>query len=689
MNPFVDSQAHLLKATENNPLPTAVPPPIAANAGTLGVRHVLCVIGLPERGKPYIARRLQAYLSFFHGAEVHIFNLQDYERGKAGCDENADALLGDLRQFMYKENAAAGHNMDVAKSQKDISDPSSTEADTFLVADKDTRRKNVDSGKVAIIMSTDSHASFKEKWSGTSKERRQWAAATLAQERKMNAKLIYIEVIVNQPALIEANIRAKRRALGQGETSHTALREHNTKVKLYSRMYVTLQDDGSEDDLSYIKLYNYGGKVVTNRMHGYLRMRIAQFLTTVHTTPHVIYLSRHGQSEYNVLGKIGGNPPLCESGKEYAERLGAWVPSHICATPEGQPLKTRLWTSSLQRTILTAEHIPHPIIPSWSFDNSFYDSECADAAPAGAPGEGSPGQTHAGAPPSALTNGHVSAGPSPKRTGVGAQEADSPAPFAPTPTSGGASTLPPEMTLNPTLPGPSRSSSYGNPELRQAYLSSGSSPPPELQDADTDGVWEQMSPRVYRNLDEIFAGEYEGMRYEDIKRLRPDEASLRAMDKIGYRYPRGESYFDILSRLDPLVHEMESYREPLLIVSHQAVRSRPSRPRSCCAMLCHAHVALGRARSRLPVCLICALTDCPLPRVLQVLRVLYAYLMGKSRTSAPKIEIPLHTVMKITYDGWNPPKEERFFLGPEPQEIIPDVPPEPNAPKDYDGQKDF
>ena len=45
------------------------------------------------------------------------------------------------------------------------------------------------------------------------------------------------------------------------------------------------------------QLYNYGGKVVTNRMHGYLRMRIAQFLTTVHTTPHIIYLSRHGQSE--------------------------------------------------------------------------------------------------------------------------------------------------------------------------------------------------------------------------------------------------------------------------------------------------------------------------------------------------------------------------------------------------------
>ena len=99
----------------------------------------------------------------------------------------------------------------------------------------------------------------------------------------------------------------------------------------YSRMYVTLQDDGSEDDLSYIKLYNYGSKVVTNRMHGYLRMRIAQFLTTVHTTPHVIYLSRHGQSEYNVLGKIGGNPPLSDCGAEYARRLGEWVPTTSAA----------------------------------------------------------------------------------------------------------------------------------------------------------------------------------------------------------------------------------------------------------------------------------------------------------------------------------------------------------------------
>ena len=109
-----------------------------------------------------------------------------------------------------------------------------------------------------------------------------------------------------------------------------------------------------------------------------------------------------------------------------------------------------------------------------------------------------------------------------------------------------------------------------------------------------------MSPRVYRNLDEIFAGEYEGMRcaagrvsdvgrltcthrataltsrhslhcrYADIKHQHKDEAELRAMDKIGYRYPRGESYYDIIARLDPVMIELLAMDEPLLLVSHQA-----------------------------------------------------------------------------------------------------------------------
>ena len=105
------------------------------------------------------------------------------------------------------------------------------------------------------------------------------------------------------------------------------------------------------------------------------------------------------------------------------------------------------------------------------------------------------------------------------------------------------------------------------------------------------------------------------MTYEEIAATHTNEAKLRKRDKLGYRYPRGESYLDLIARLDPLMHELESYKEPLLIVSHQAT-----------------------------------------------LRILYSYLVGGARKDAPKVEIPLHTVIKITWDGWRNIHEERICM---------------------------
>ena len=39
------------------------------------------------------------------------------------------------------------------------------------------------------------------------------------------------------------------------------------------------------------------------------------------------------------------------------------------------------------------------------------------------------------------------------------------------------------------------------------------------------------------------------------------------------------------------------------------------------------------------------------------------------RETAPQYTIPLHTVMKITWDGWTEPKEEVFELGPSRQQV--------------------
>jgi broad specificity phosphatase PhoE len=130
--------------------------------------------------------------------------------------------------------------------------------------------------------------------------------------------------------------------------------------------------------------------------------------------------------------------------------------------------------------------------------------------------------------------------------------------------------------------------------------------------------WLQMDPREYRNLDEIYAGEFEGRTYEFIKEKMGSESAIRNMDKLGYRYPRGESYLDIIARLDEPMQKLESRTEPVLIISHQATA-----------------------------------------------RLIYAFLRSIPRHEAPDLEMPLHTVIKLEFDGTSADViEVQYYLGP-------------------------
>lgn len=63
-----------------------------------------------------------------------------------------------------------------------------------------------------------------------------------------------------------------------------------------------------------------------------------------------IFLSRHGESEYNLTARIGGNPPLTSKGQRYAKALGSYINS--LEIPN-----LKVITSSLRRTHMTAAFI--------------------------------------------------------------------------------------------------------------------------------------------------------------------------------------------------------------------------------------------------------------------------------------------------------------------------------------------
>ena len=109
----------------------------------------------------------------------------------------------------------------------------------------------------------------------------------------------------------------------------------------------------NEGHLSYIKVINAGEKLVINRHVGNLQAKVGYWLMNLHITPRTIYLTRHGESEFNVQGKIGGDSGLSERGKRYSKLLAEHINQlHIPGI--------RVWTSEMRRTVETARRIQGP-----------------------------------------------------------------------------------------------------------------------------------------------------------------------------------------------------------------------------------------------------------------------------------------------------------------------------------------
>ncbi|XP_062240642.1 6-phosphofructo-2-kinase/fructose-2,6-bisphosphatase 2-like [Platichthys flesus] len=120
----------------------------------------------------------------------------------------------------------------------------------------------------------------------------------------------------------------------------------------------------------------------------------------------------------------------------------------------------------------------------------------------------------------------------------------------------------------------------------------------------------------WKILNEIDAGVREEMSYETIENTFPEEFALRDQDKYHYRYQGGESYQDLVQRLEPVIMELERQGN-VLVVCHQAV-----------------------------------------------MRCLLAYFLDKSAEDLPYMKCPLHTVLKLTPVAYGC-KVELFYLNVE------------------------
>lgn len=311
-----------------------------------------------------------------------------------------------------------------------------------------------------------------------------------------------------------------------GIDNEAAQRDYEKRVEIFRAMFEPLDSDSSsgESNWSYIKCDHSKKHFVVHNVKGYLFQKAVNFIMNLRTTCHSFYLTRHGQSEYNDLGRIGGDSGLTPHGVAYARKLADFVHQKIVKDNDGNDVPARLWTSTMRRTKETAQFI--------------HQSKIVIKSPI---------------------------------------------------------------------------------------------------DTSVEYEWVQMRPRAWHHLDELFAGSCDGMTYEEIEAKFPQEWELRSVDKLAYRYPRGESYLDVIARLEPIIVEMERHQEPLLIIAHQGI-----------------------------------------------LRIIYAFYMGLSRSEAPYVSIPLNTVVQLVPAAYGC-REERHLLY-SPRKALPhDGQTEPNQ-KDDDPQ---
>ncbi|KAJ8372891.1 hypothetical protein AAFF_G00275950 [Aldrovandia affinis] len=384
---------------------------------------LIVTVGLPARGKTYISKKLTRYLNWI-GVPTKEFNVGQYRRECVKIYKSFEFFRPD--------------NEEGLKIRKQCASAALNDVRHYL---------GEEGGQVAVFDATN-----------TTRERR----ATIIRFAEQNGyKVFFVESVCEDPDVIAENIVQVK--LGSPDytdcNTEEAVEDFMKRIKCYENSYQTL-DEVLDRELSYIKIMDVGRRYLVNRVLDHIQSRIVYYLMNIHITPRSIYLCRHGESDLNVRGRIGGDSGLSMHGREFAKCLGKFI-------LEQNIPELKVWTSQMKRTIQTAEALAVP--------------------------------------------------------------------------------------------------------------------------------YEQ-----WKALNEIDAGVCEEMMYEEIQENFPLEFALRDQDKYRYRYPKGESYEDLVQRLEPVIMELER-QENVLVICHQAV-----------------------------------------------MRCLLAYFLDKSAEELPYLKCTLHTVLKLT-----------------------------------------
>jgi broad specificity phosphatase PhoE/predicted kinase len=291
---------------------------------------VIAMVGLPARGKSYIARKVARYLNWT-GLKATVFNIGMYRRHIVGidCDSN-----------FFDPN-----NKDAIKARENCAIEAVNDLIAYL---KGIFKSNLDDGDIAILDGTN-----------TKVDRRMFIKKYLSENLDVPYKLIWLESICNDKVVIEKNILKTKITSPDYKNWNDlemAAEDFRKRIKEYEKVYesVSVELDGPE--AAYIQIINQGVQMVLRNIKGYVQSKLISYLINLHTGDRPIYFARPGETESETLSKLGGDKNLTDNGVRYAEYLANFFKNESLSFINFQD-KPKLYCSTMKRSLETGEKL--------------------------------------------------------------------------------------------------------------------------------------------------------------------------------------------------------------------------------------------------------------------------------------------------------------------------------------------
>ncbi|CAG8951488.1 hypothetical protein HYFRA_00007404 [Hymenoscyphus fraxineus] len=340
----------------------------------VGAKLVVIMVGLPARGKSYITKKIQRYLSW-QQHETKIFNVGNRRRVAAGAQgpngtpassppgsPERVASSASITAIMDAPTQAAHillNGLDPKQEHNNLMKLPSAEGMDQSAYFFDPKNKKAAQLREEVALATlDEVLDFLLNKGGSvgildatnsTLERRQ-VLFDRVKQREPKLGILFIESVCEDQKLLEANMRLK---LGgpdyKDKDPESSLADFKKRVAAYESAYVPLGQYEEDRNMQYIKMIDVGRKVIHHQLSGFLTSGIASYLSTFNLSPRQIWITRHGQSLDNYCGKLGGDSSLTIEGRNYGTVLYNFISK-----------KKKEWEVDQKNRIIAANETEYP-----------------------------------------------------------------------------------------------------------------------------------------------------------------------------------------------------------------------------------------------------------------------------------------------------------------------------------------